>query len=244
MNPTLRIGTSGWHYGDWKKRFYPEKMPPAEYLDFYSRSFDTVELNGVFYRLPTPDAVKNWYREAPKGFIFAYKASRFLTHMKKLKDPQQPLRLMFRRADLLKEKLGPILYQLPPFWDLNMERLETFLKALPKGYDHVMEFRNPTWFTDDVYERLERYRVTLCFYDMQGKPSPERLTSKLVFVRMHGSEGKYSGSYPEDALQKLGQKIHRWRADKRSVFVYFNNDPQAHAIQNATELKRISKMRE
>jgi uncharacterized protein YecE (DUF72 family) len=234
----LRVGTSGWFYKDWKGRFYPQDMPSEAYLDYYSRYFDTVELNGVFYRLPTPEMVKGWYRRSPKGFIFAYKGSRFITHMKKLTDPQGALRLMFRRADLLKEKLGPVLFQLPPFFSVNTARLKTFIKALPGGYDYVFEFRHESWFREDIYDALREKKMSLCLYDMRSKPSPRVLTGPLVYVRMHGSEGKYAGNYTRPALQEWAGGLRTWRRG-RSGFVYFNNDVQGHAVRNAQTLKEL-----
>jgi len=234
----LWIGTSGWHYKDWLGRFYPPKTPAERFLEIYSHTFGTVELNGVFYRLPKPEMVKGWYERSPKGFLFAYKASRYLTHMKKLADPESALRLMFQRADLLREKLGPILYQLPPFFPQNLQRLKTFFKALPRGYAHVMEFRHPTWFTPAVYELLEKARVSLCLYDMQGEPSPQVLTGPLAYVRFHGTQGKYAGSYPAVALRTWARKIDAWRRS-RTAYAYFNNDAKGHAIQNALSLKEM-----
>jgi len=234
----MRVGTSGWYYRDWVGRFYPRELDSSGFLNYYSRFFDTVELNGVFYRLPQPTAVKQWYERSPKNFIFAYKGSRFLTHIKKLKDPQEPLRLMFKRADLLKEKLGPVLFQLPPSWPVQIPRLKIFLEVLPRGYDCTMEFRHASWFTDEVYDLLEKHGVGLCQYDMKGEASPDRLTSRLVYVRMHGSEQKYAGNYTAAALDGWIRKIKRWEKDRRQIFIYFNNDIRGHAIKNAVELKK------
>jgi uncharacterized protein YecE (DUF72 family) len=238
VRPFLRIGTSGWHYKHWIGRFYPAGMPSSEYLNFYLKHYDTVELNGVFYRLPKPEAVKHWYEQTPKGFLFSYKASRYVTHMKRLLDPQDALKLMFKRADLLKEKLGPILFQLPPSFKANVDRLRAFLKYLPRGYEYVMEYRNPSWFQPDVYAEMEKREVSLCLYNMKGVDSPEVFTGPLVYVRMHGSEPKYAGNYTPNELKSLAEQVRRWQK-KRKVFVYFNNDPEGHALQNADALKSM-----
>jgi len=218
-------------------------MPSTDYLAHYAEHYNTVELNGVFYRMPEPEAVKHWYEVTPKNFIFAYKASRFITHIKKLMDPAAPLRLMLHRADLLKEKLGPILFQLPPGWSIDLARLKSFLQALPGGYRFVMEFRNSSWFTEQVYELLEKHRIALCLFDMKGVPSPIHFTGSLAYLRFHGSEQKYAGNYSLSALREWAAKIRRWRKQKRSAFVYFNNDLQGHALKNANELKSILKIR-
>jgi uncharacterized protein YecE (DUF72 family) len=235
----LWIGTSGWHYKHWFKTFYPPGMPAIEHLPYYARFFDTVELNGVFYRLPTPEMVKGWHQRSPKDFIFAYKASRYITHLKRLLSPQSALKLMFRRADLLKEKLGPILYQLPPSFDIDAARLKSFLKALPKGYEHVMEFRHPSWFTEEVYEVLRGHQISLCFYDMKGVPSPKIFTAPPVYIRMHGSEIKYGGSYKTDVLKEWAGSVRSWLKEKHPVYAYFNNDIGGHAIANAKTLKGL-----
>jgi uncharacterized protein YecE (DUF72 family) len=235
----LFIGTSGWHYKHWFGRFYPKGMPAIEHLPYYAKFFDTVELNGVFYRLPTPEMVKSWYARAPKQFTFAYKASRYITHMKRLLQPQSALRLMFRRADLLKEKLGPILYQLPPSFKVDVKRLQSFLKILPKGYDHVMEFRHPTWFTEEVYDVLRTHKTTLCLYDMKGVPTPRVITASVIYVRMHGSESKYAGSYTQPVLEEWAKLFRQWVQQKHPVYMYFNNDIRGHAIENAKTIKGL-----
>ena len=215
-------------------------MPSIEFLDHYARFFDTVELNGVFYRLPKPEAVKHWYRASPKHFLFAYKASRYITHMKKLHDPGEALREMFTRADLLKEKLGPILFQLPHFFTKQAALLKSFLCDLPGGYDYVMEFRHPSWFDEEVYALLEKRRVSLCFYDMRSVESPMAFPAKSVYVRFHGSEQqKYHGNYTSAALERWARRIRQWQRQGRPVYVYFNNDVGGYAVNNARTLQRL-----
>jgi len=236
----LRIGTSGWHYKDWRNIFYPPHMPPSEYLSFYAQHFDTVELNGVFYRLPQPSAVKEWTQATPKNFLFAYKGSRFITHMKKLLDPKDALEKMFSRTRLLNGKLAVILWQLPPFLSINAARLHSFLVALPKEYRYVMEFRHRSWYRPEIFTLLERSQVGLCLHDMRNQESPIEVTSETVYVRFHGTtEEKYHGLYTEEQLAHWARRIETWRKEKRDIFVYFNNDYEGHAITNARQLRGL-----
>jgi len=185
---TARVGTSGWAYTHWKGPFYPSKMASHKFLDFYARHFNTVEVDGSFYRLPTPAALKEWYRTVPKGFIFALKASRYLTHMKKLKEAKEPLHRFLRCADKLHEKLGPLLVQLPPYWKINIERLKEFLALLPNGYRFTIEFRDRSWVTPEVLDLLSQHRVAFCIYELAGHLSPLHVTCDFVYVRLHGPE--------------------------------------------------------
>jgi uncharacterized protein YecE (DUF72 family) len=233
----FRIGTSGWHYKHWFGNFYPSKIRTADLLTHYAQRFDTVELNGTYYRLPTPETVRVWYETSPKGFLFAFKASRFLTHNKKLKDPQDPLSRVLRSAEGLREKLGPILFQLPPFWRVNPDRLRDFLRALPRGFEFVFEFRNPTWYVEPVYDLLRARGCGLCLYDMQGYQSPRLVTSSLLYVRFHGAETKYGGSYPAARLRAWANWLKKAVTPGRQCLIYFNNDPEGHAPKDARVLK-------
>ena len=234
----IRVGTSGWHYMHWRGNFYPQDLTPKHFLSHYITRFETAELNGTFYRLPTPEAVREWYRATPRRFLFSFKASRFLTHNKKLKDPREPLRRIFKCAEGLKEKCGPILFQLPPHWGVNLERLNSFLKILSKDFEYVFEFREPSWYAEPVYDALRKQKISLCLYSMAGQDRPIVLTSKLVYIRFHGAEGKYNGSYPLEQLRPWAKSIRDWSRGRR-VLAYFNNDPQGHAPKNAQELKEL-----
>src|SRR3954454_12513260 len=172
MSADIRIGTSGWHYKHWIGSFYPQRWPASKMLGFYLEQFDTVEINNSFYRLPTEGAVQDWHASTPAGFCFAVKGSRFLTHMKKLADPVGGLDKFFSRIDLLREKLGPILFQLPPHWDVNAGRLESFLQALPTWHRYAFEFRNQTWDTPEVLELLRKYNAAYCPFHLAGYQSP------------------------------------------------------------------------
>jgi uncharacterized protein YecE (DUF72 family) len=233
-----RIGCSGWQYRHWRGDFYPAELPQSRWLEYYAERFDTVEINNSFYRLPEAATFRSWKSRAPRGFVYAVKASRFLTHMKKLKDPDDPLRLFFSRADHLGRTLGPVLYQLPPHWPVNIERLETFLRALPRRRRHAIEFREPTWYSDDVLALLERHRVALCLHDMPGSASGQHAIGPFVYVRFHGTS-RYSGSYSDPALARWADWMAARLREGRAVYAYFNNDVGGHAPRDATRLREM-----
>src|SRR5688572_6733391 len=184
-----RVGCSGWQYKHWRGEFYPDDLPASRWFEHYASVFDTVEINNTFYRLPEEQTFAAWAARAPPRFLFAVKASRFLTHMKKLKDPEEPLDRLFSRMRPLGRHLGPVLYQLPPGWKLDKERLEVFLRALPAGVRHVLEFREPGWYGDDVSALLERYGVARCVHDMKGSATGMERVGPFVYVRFHGAAG-------------------------------------------------------
>jgi uncharacterized protein YecE (DUF72 family) len=235
-----RIGTSGWHYKHWKGPFYPEKLPASKMLDWYTQHFDTVELNNTFYRLPTEKGVTEWRESTPSGFCFAAKGSRFLTHMKKLKDPVPGIANYFARVDLLGRKLGPIVFQLPPWWEADSGRLEEFLSALPKRHRYAFELRNPTWHNEEIYRILRRHNAAFCIYEIAGFHSEFVLTANFTYVRLHGPGGAYQGSYPDAKLKEWARRIHDWQKDLRATYVYFDNDQAGYAVQNALTLKRLT----
>jgi uncharacterized protein YecE (DUF72 family) len=183
---TVRIGTSGWVYNHWRGVLYPADLSAREWFATYAAVFDTVEINNSFYRLPSLATFTAWREQAPPGFLYAVKASRFLTHMKKLKDPEEPVRRFFERATQLGPTLGPALYQLPPHWQVNRERFAHFLAALPPGYVHVVEFRDASWLIEEVFVLLEQHQVVHCLHDMPPLTIPLRLTAPTVYVRFHG----------------------------------------------------------
>lgn len=239
MRTRIHIGTSGWHYKHWVGRFYPPKTPASKMFAFYQQFFDTVELNNSFYRLPTQETLRAWRDAAPDGFSFAVKGSRFLTHNKKLKEPEQALQNLLPRAELLNEKLGPILFQLPPKWRVNVERLEEFLEALPKYLRYAFEFREPSWNTEQVYETLRRHNAAYCIYELAGFHSPMEVTADWAYIRLHGPEGKYQGCYTEDTLKEWAKRIKMWSRELRAIYVYFDNDDSGYAARNALELKEL-----
>jgi uncharacterized protein YecE (DUF72 family) len=235
----VHIGTSGWHYNHWRGPFYPEKFPASKMLDYYAHQFDSVELNNTFYRLPTEKAVENWRESTPRGFCFAMKGSRFLTHMKKLKDPAPGIEKFFERADALQSKLGPIVFQLPPWWELNLPRLEEFLEALPKRHRYAFELRNETWRTEEVYRVLRRHNAAFCIYELAGYHTELTLTANFTYIRLHGPGGAYAGSYDRHKLQQWAERIRDWKKDLRAVFVYFDNDQAGYAVENARTLREM-----
>ncbi|HEX2268859.1 MAG TPA: DUF72 domain-containing protein [Pyrinomonadaceae bacterium] len=237
----VHIGTSGWHYKHWLGGvFYPEGMRASEMFDFYARYFDTVEINNSFYRLPTATTFDNWREASPRNFCFAVKASRFITHMKKLKDPEGSSEKFFLVADRLGKKLGPILFQLPPRWKLNVERFDEFLRALPGEHRYVFEFRDETWFVPEVYKLLRRHKAAFCIHDFADMKVPQEITAKFTYIRFHGpTSAKYFGSYSDRELRTWANRIKQWRSELSSVYVYFNNDPEGAAIRNALTLKEM-----
>jgi uncharacterized protein YecE (DUF72 family) len=236
FTPAVRIGCSGWQYRHWRGSFYPTDLPATRWLEFYARRFDTVEINNTFYRLPSPPTFASWKRRVPPGFLYAVKASRFLTHMKKLKEPKEPLARFFSSARQLGPALGPVLYQLPPRWPLDLERLTTFLRALPKTRQHTIEFRESTWYDNRVFELLERHQTALCLHDMPGSASGRRSVGPFVYVRFHGVS-KYSGSYGDESLGEWAGWLADRVRDGKSVYAYFNNDTGGHAPRDAKRLR-------
>jgi uncharacterized protein YecE (DUF72 family) len=236
----VRIGTSGWIYKHWRRVFYPEDLTVKEWFGFYSESFDTVEINNTFYRLPPPEVFRAWGRQAPPGFLYAVKASRFLTHMKKLREPADPLDRLLRGARQLGAHLGPILYQLPPHWHCDVARLRDFIACLPPDLDHVFEFRDPTWYTDAVRRLLDDNGMGFCIHDLRGSPSPRWVTGRLAYVRFHGPTAlAYAGCYSHVQLAGWAEQIVEFQNGGRDVYVYFNNDNRGYAVANARELRSL-----
>ncbi|GGK64697.1 DUF72 domain-containing protein [Rufibacter glacialis] len=237
----IHIGTSGWHYNHWKGNFYPPGVTSKQFTDYYVRFFGTVEINNSFYRLPTAQTFAAWRESVPQDFLFAVKASRYITHMKKLIDPQQGLGQLLGNAQALEEKLGPILFQLPPAWRLNLGRFQDFLAALPPYHRYTFEFRDPSWYHPQVYELLRQENHAFCIYDLAGHQSPLEVTADFVYIRLHGPEGKYDGSYSEAALQTWASHCRHWAQAGKDVYIYFDNDINGHAPVNALRLQELVK---
>jgi len=236
FSPSILIGCSGWQYRGWRGDFYPASLPLNRWFDYYAERFNSVEINNTFYRLPEAATFVSWGARAPASFKYAVKASRYLTHMKKLKDPEGPVELFFSRAAGLGRSLGPVLYQLPPNWPVHLERLDAFLDALPRRRRHAIEFRDPSWYCDDVFARLEAHKVALCLHDMHGSASGKLEVGPFVYVRFHGPR-KYSGRYPDAVLDEWAE----WLGDRVEagvpVCAYFNNDNGGHAPHDAARLR-------
>jgi uncharacterized protein YecE (DUF72 family) len=240
-NKAVRVGCSGWVYPHWRERLYPKGLPQRQWLTYYAEHFDTVEINNTFYRLPSPSAVEGWVEQSPPGFVFAVKASRYLTHVKRLKtlgpylkrfnEPLEPL--------IHSEKLGAILWQFPQNFHLNIERLASALKALPPGR-HAFEFRHDSWFTDETYGLLRQHGAALVIGDEASRwvSTPHVRTADWTYVRLHhGTRGRH-GNYSRSEVETWARRISQWRRDTE-VYIYFNNDWEGYALHNARLLKDL-----
>jgi uncharacterized protein YecE (DUF72 family) len=235
----IHVGCSGWQYKHWKGDFYPAELPTSRWFGHYSRVFDTVEINNSFYRWPPPETFEKWRDQAPSGFVYAVKASRFLTHMKKLKDPQEPVARTFENVKHLGRHLGPVLYQLPPRWPVNVDRLEYFLRTLPKRRLHTLEIRDPSWYVEPVFELLRRHKVALCLHDMHGSATGKVSIGPFVYVRFHFGTQKYGGRYDDARLDEWAEWLAEQVRGGRPVFAYFNNDTGGHAPRDAVRLRSM-----
>ncbi len=237
MTGTIHIGTSGWAYAHWRGPFYPADLPDAKRLQYYCHHFRSVEINSSFYHLPGEHAVEQWRDSTPDDFLFAAKASRYITHMKKLKDPRQSVTAFFKRITLLDGKLGPILFQLPPRWRCNPERLESLLEILDPGRRYSFEFRDESWINDEILDLLKRYNAAFCIYELAGFRSPLHVTTDFVYIRLHGPGDAYQGSYDEQMLGEWSRQISDWSRQERDVYCYFDNDEKGYAVANAGTLQ-------
>ncbi len=232
----LYIGTSGWSYKHWRGVFYPEDLPQSKWLGFYAKHFSTVEINNSFYRLPKRETFKSWKDKTPSGFVFAVKASRYITHVKKLKDVDEAWERFFYNALALGEKLGPVLFQFPASWHANAERLAGFLSILPDGYRYAFEFRNESWFNDGIYSLLEKKKAALAIADSPQWPLVLETTAPFTFIRMHGGRILYASDYSAKELSEWAQKVAGYLNRRLDVYVYFNNDAHGYAVKNARQL--------
>ena len=235
---SVRIGTSGWEYADWKGTFYPADLRRERWLEFYASRFDTVELNASFYRLPDASVFESWAKRAPDGFVFAVKASRYLTHIRRLREPDEALSRLWTRARGLGPHLGPVLYQLPPRWLPNLERLEAFLRAIPTA-PQAIEIRDRRWYRPDVLAAIQAAGVTVCLHDMPESAPPPRANGPFVYVRFHGAGQRYGGSYASDVLGTWADRMSRWSRAGLPVWAYFNNDIDGHAVRDAQRLREM-----
>jgi uncharacterized protein YecE (DUF72 family) len=250
--PRVRIGCSGWNYKSWRGPVYPATLPARSWLPHYTSLFDTVEVNNTFYRLPEDSTFAAWRASTPRGFLMAVKASRYLTHLKRLRDPDEPIARLFERAASLGNRLGPVLYQLPAAFRRDLDRLEAFLRALPPRWPvagpggvvmrrltHVLEFRDPSWYVTETFDLLARAGAALCFHDKHGSPISAPAIGRVVYVRFHGPSGHYHGSYDDATLRRWAGQLRDYREEGRRVYAYFNNDPEGVAVTNALTLRRL-----
>lgn len=236
----IHIGTSGWHYKHWIGPFYPEDTKPADFMAYYQQFFQTVEVNNSFYHLPLETTFEQWKEITPKDFIFSVKASRFITHIKKLKDTKASFSNFIQHADFLREKLGPILFQLPPKWHYNVERFKSFVEMLPVTYRYTFEFRDPTWHNDAALDLLKQHNIALYLYELGYYTSPVEVTADFVYIRLHGPGEKYQGSYSDEVLREWANRCKEWQTKGLDVFVYFENDQKGYAPLNAQRLKAFT----
>lgn len=234
------IGTSGWHYASWRGPFFPKGVTLKEQLRYYAGQFDTTELNGVFYRTPTPDAVKGWREQTGRDFVFAWKASKFITHWKRLSDRSvNSLELLEDRISRLGGKAGPILFQLPPQFEANADRLASFLKLLSRKRRYSFEFRHPSWYQPRILRMLADENISLCLSDHHDAPAPWKRTADFVYVRGHGPSGRYHGHYTKATLAQWAGRIKSWKRQGCDVYVYFDNDQKSAAPADAQALKQL-----
>ncbi|WP_297515774.1 DUF72 domain-containing protein [uncultured Caulobacter sp.] len=235
-----RIGCSGWTYDDWRGPFYPETVRLKDRFAYYATRFDTTEINGSFYRLPSENAVKGWADQAPDGFVFAWKVSRYITHNKKLKDCQDSVALVFGRMAPLGAHLGPALVQLPPMLHRDDERLKRFLSWLPKGQRVTVEFRHVSWYDEAVYSILRDHGAAFCISDHHDAPSPWEVTADFAYARGHGPGGRYHGRYAETDLRAWADFLEDQRRAGRDTYSYFDNDVKSAAPKDADILKALA----
>jgi uncharacterized protein YecE (DUF72 family) len=234
------IGTSGWSYRSWRGPFFPREVMIKHHLQFYATQFSTAELNGVFYRTPTVEAVRAWRDGTPDDFIFAWKASKFITHWKRLTEKSRnSLALMETRLRILGRKAGPVLFQLPPQFAANRERLAGFLKLLKPKRRYAFEFRHASWYERPILDLLREHDISLCLSDHHDAPAPWQVTASFVYVRGHGPGGRYKGSYSDKTLHEWAGKIAGWQRQRRDVYVYFDNDQKSAAPFDALRLMRL-----
>lgn len=233
------IGTSGWSYSHWRGPFYPENISGDQLLNYYLQHFRSVEINTTFYHLPDKKTLEHWAETAPKGFVFTVKASRYITHMKKLKDPGASTGELFKRITALGNKLGPILFQLPPRWKYNQERFRDFLRSLSREFRYTFEFRDRSWINPQALELLSQYRSAFCIYELDGFVSPKEVTTDFVYIRLHGPNGPYQGSYSQKALSGWAGAITAWQNQGLSTYCYFDNDEAGYAAGNAQTLQTM-----
>jgi uncharacterized protein YecE (DUF72 family) len=231
------IGTSGWHYASWWGPFFPKGIRKKDALRYYASQLPATELNAPFYRTPSEEAVKGWFAQTPDDFVFAWKASKFMTHWKRLSEKSDnSIVLLDSRVKLLRHKAGPILFQLPPHFEADHERLATFLKMVPRRWRCAFEFRHRSWYDEATFTLLSKRKVALCISDHHDAPAPWVATAPHVYLRPHGPGGRYRGSYDDKTLRDWARRIRAWQREGRDVFCFFDNDQKSAAPKDARRL--------
>src|SRR5829696_1921950 len=243
MEKRIHIGTSGWSYKHWRNIYYPAKLASSKWLPFYAQSFSSTEINGSFYRLPSQETVIKWMEQVPKNFVFCPKMSRYLTHMKKLNDPEEPLERFFGIFEPMKKRMGPVLIQLPPMLKFNYDTADYFFSLLKKqyrGYQFVVEIRHTTWLEEDSLTLMPKYDIGFVISQSHNEfPYLEAITAKNIYVRFHGPKELYASPYTDEMLNDFAKKFRRWVKEGHTIWAYFNNDVYGYAIEDA---KRLMKM--
>jgi uncharacterized protein YecE (DUF72 family) len=238
----FNIGTSGWSYSGWLGSFYPQKIKSTLILPYYAQILNSVELNNSFYQIPKEKNIKTWVEITPPHFIFSCKANRYITHFQKLKDSSESVEKLLRAFNNFEEKLGPVLFQFPPWWQIDIPTLKKFINDLPSTYLYTFEFRHKSWFCEELYELLQKNRMALCFYDHKMYRSPEVVTSEFIYIRMHGpQEEAYKGAYEEETLKEYAEKFINWYKKNKIIYCYFDNDEKANAPRDAKRLIQLLK---
>jgi uncharacterized protein YecE (DUF72 family) len=238
--PSLFIGTSGFYYTDWRGCFYPAQLPTRDYLPFYSTRFNSLEVNSTFYRLPLETTLARWRDIAPESFVFAVKASRFITHVKRLEDAEGSVLPFLDRIRCLGAKLGPVLLQLPSRFPFNGDKLGKFCKVLSKDVRYAFEFRDPGWFRQETCDILSQHNMAFCIYHYSGTLSPDVVTADFVYIRFHGPLMEpYRGAYPDEFLREWAGKVRSWLKRGVAVYVFFDNTMEGHAIVDAVKMQLL-----
>jgi uncharacterized protein YecE (DUF72 family) len=248
MKSRIHVGTSGWSYKHWRELYYPRRLPASRWLRFYAQDFAVTEINASFYRLPSEETVLNWMNEVPRGFVFCPKMSRYLSHMKKLHDPEEPLERFFSVFEPMKKMLGPVLIQLPPFFKFNYDLVNDFyvlLKKTYRAYAFVMEVRHESWMKEDSFTLMAKYDIGFVISQSgSGFPYSEMVTSRHIYIRFHGPGALYASSYPDEMLDEFAQKFQTWARQGHEVWAFFNNDIHGYAVQDAKRLIERTKNKE
>lgn len=240
MSPVVyHVGTSGWQYNHWRSRFYPQKLSKEQWLDFYARHFGTVEINNTYYQTPSEESVQRWYEAVPAGFVFALKMQRYVTHTRRLNETGGEEVRFMERVKPLKEKLGPVLCQLPRTMKRDEEKLDAFLARLPTDARYAVEFRDRSWFEQGIFDILRKHEVALCISDSPQFTAPLVATTDFAYFRFHGREAIYSSYYSDIELNEWAKRIAELAASLKQVYIYFNNDAEAFAVRNADALSGL-----
>jgi len=235
----IHIGTSGWNYNHWSGPFYPKDLPQKKWLEFYRERFHTVEINNSFYQLPKASTFETWRTTVPSDFRFAVKASRYITHMKKLKQPAEAVSNFMNRIESLGDKADVVLFQLPPKWKFNGDRLRSFFNLLPDTFRYTFEFRDSTWWNDETFEILNEHNAAFCIFELAGKKTPTQVTTDFIYIRLHGPGAAYEGSYGDNTLSQWAEQFSEWQDQGKEIYCYFDNDQNGYAAQNALKLQEL-----